>query len=79
MERAVFDACLADGTSMVWILARGLPGSFPPCMHRAIESGRLLAITPFEASIDGFSAARAAWCNQYVLHLAANAVIPSLV
>lgn len=29
-------------------------------------------------AFEGFSAARAAWCNQYVLHLAASAVIGQL-
>ena len=78
MERAVFDACLANGTPMVWILARGLPARFQPRIQSAIAGGRLLAMTPFDASIHDFSAARAAWCNQYALHLAANAVIGRL-
>ena len=78
MERAVFGACLADGTPMVWILAHGLPDHFPPRVQRAIDGGRLLVMTPFEASVEGFSAARAAWCNQYTLHLAASAVIGHL-
>ena len=78
MERAVFDACLAGGTPMVWILAHGLPDHFPPRVQRAIDGGRLLVMTPFEASIEGFSAARAVWCNQYALYLAANAVIGRL-
>lgn len=78
MERAVFEACLADGTSMVWILARGLPGHFPTRVQRAIDGGRLLVMTPFEAAVEGFSAARAAWCNQYALHLASSVVIGQL-
>jgi len=78
MERAVFDGCLADGTHMVWLLARGLPDRFPPRIQRALDAGRLLAMTPFEATIEGCSAARAAWCNQYALHLAANIVIGRL-
>ena len=78
MERAVFDGCLADGTHMVWILAHGLPEHFPPHIQRAIDGGWLLVMTPFEASIEDFSAARAAWCNQYALHLAKNAVIGCL-
>jgi REP element-mobilizing transposase RayT len=79
MERAVFDVCLADGTPMVWFLARGLPAHFPPRIQHAIAGGRLLTMTPFDTSIQGFSAARAAWCNEYVLHLATNAVIGRLV
>lgn len=78
MERALFKACLVDGTTMVWMLARGLPGYFPPRVQRAIDGGRLLVMTPFEASVEGFSAARAAWCNQYALHLASNVVIGQL-
>ena len=81
MERAVFDACLADCIPMVWILARGLGsglGMPSPSIRRALDAGRLLIMTPFDESVVGFSAARAAWCNQYALHLAANAVIGHL-
>jgi putative transposase len=86
MERAVFDACLADGSSMVWILARGLghglglgmPNPSNGRIQRALDAGRLLIMTPFDDAVTGFSAARAAWCNQYALHLAANAVIGQL-
>lgn len=78
MERAVFDACLADGTPMVWVLARDLPRDPSPRIRRAVDDGCLLILTPFDDSVTGFSAARAAWCNQYAMHLAANAVIGHL-
>lgn len=78
MERAVFDACLADGTPMVWILAHGLPTRFPSRIQHALDGGRLLVMTPFDSALTRCSAARAAWCNQYALHLASNAVIGRL-
>ena len=78
MERAVFDACLADDIPTVQLLARGLPNMFPPHMRRAIDNGRCLIATPFDASVDRFSAARAAWCNQYTLHLSRNIMIGQL-
>ena len=78
MERAVFDACLADGTPLVWILGRGLPAVHGPAINRAIAAGRLLMLTPFDESVRGFSSARAAWCNQYALHLAAEVVVGRL-
>ncbi len=78
MERAVFDACLADDIPMVQLLARGLPNTFSPHVRRAIDNGRCLIATPFDASVDRFSAARAAWCNQYTLHLSRNIVIGQL-
>lgn len=78
MERAVFDACLADGTPMIWMLAHGLPERWPTRIKQNLDAGRLLIMTPFDASVTGFSAARAAWCNQYALHLAGNAVIGHL-
>ena len=86
MERAVFDAGLADCIPMVWILARGLGLGMPspfrgmpsPSVRRAVDAGHLLIMTPFDETVTGFSAARAAWCNQYALHLAANAVIGHL-
>ena len=78
LERAVFDACLADGTPMVQVLARGFPETFYPRVQRAIAAGRLLVITPFPATEIRFSAPRAAWCNQYVLHAAERVVIGQL-
>jgi hypothetical protein len=89
MERRVFDACLADNIPMIWILPSGLSGLSgfgmpnPPSPHtdqikRALDADRLLVMTPFDESVRGFSAARAAWCNEYALHLASNAVIGHL-
>ncbi|MDD4016320.1 MAG: hypothetical protein PHV28_00115 [Kiritimatiellae bacterium] len=78
LERAVFEACLADGTPMVQVLARGFPETFFPRVQHAIDSGRLLVITPFPATETRFSAPRAAWCNQYVLHAAERVVIGAL-
>lgn len=75
MEQTVFNACLAGGIPMVHILARGLPERFPLHICRAIDAGKLLVMTPFESAVDRFSAARAAWCNQYALHLAKEVVI----
>jgi hypothetical protein len=75
MKRAVFDACLADGIPMVQVLARGLSNPLSARVERAIDAGRLLVMTPFDADVTRFSAARAAWCNQYALHLADNIVI----
>jgi hypothetical protein len=68
MERAVFNACLADGIPAVYIMARGLPATFPSRLQRAIDAGRLLVVTPFDSQVDRFSAQRAAWCNQYALY-----------
>ena len=78
MERAVFDACLGTGTPMIQVLARGLPTWFPPRIQRAIDTGQLLVITPFPATVARFSAPRAAWCNQYLLHTANTVVIGQL-
>jgi len=75
MERAVFDACIADEIPTVHIMARGLPATFPALLQRAIDAGRLLVMTPFDSLVDRFSARRAAWCNQYALHLAKNVII----
>lgn len=75
MERAVFDTCLADEISAVHVMARGLPATFPPRLQRAIDAGRLLVVTPFDSSVDRVSASRAAWSNQYALHLADNIMI----
>jgi REP element-mobilizing transposase RayT len=78
MERAVFEACLDDGTPMIHVLARGLPEVFPARVRRAIDAGRLLVMTPFPPTETRLSIRRAAWCNQYVLHAAEAVVIGQL-
>jgi len=74
MERDVFNACLANGTPMIHVLACGLPKTFPPRVQHALDAGRLLMMTPFDETVTRINAVRAAWCNQYLLH-AANAVV----
>ncbi len=88
MERALSRECLKSGTPMIQVLARGLPVGevgannhspfFSPDVRRAIDAGRLLIITPFDEKITGFSAARAAWCNQFVLDMAQRVVVGCL-
>lgn len=78
LEREVLDMCLAEEIPAVQVLARGLPHWFPAPVRRAMDAGRFLAVTPFEASVERFSAERAAWCNQYALHLARRIVIGQL-
>lgn len=78
MEREMFDACLADNTPMIQVLACGLPKTFPPRTQRALDAERLLVMTPFPETIVQVSATRAAWCNQYLLHTADRIVIGHL-
>ena len=81
MERAVFRGCLNSGTPMIQVLARGLhagANNHSLAFRRAIDGGRLLIITPFSEKVTGFSAARAAWCNQYVLDAAEHIVVGCL-
>jgi hypothetical protein len=78
MERHVFDACLADGTPMIQVLACGLPKTFPPRVRQAIAAGRLLIMTPFDETVERINVTRAAWCNQYLLHAADTVVIGHL-
>lgn len=78
MERGVFDDCLHARTPMIQVLARGLPGTFPAHVQRAIDAGYLLVMTPFPETESGFSASRAAWCNQYILHVADTVIIGQL-
>ncbi len=79
MERAVFDACLDDEIPMIHVLARGLPDRMPRRVSQAVDVGRLLIMTPFDTAITYVNAARAAWCNQYVLHLASRVIVGHLV
>ncbi|MEI6647286.1 MAG: hypothetical protein WCP12_14725 [bacterium] len=68
MERALFRAGLANRKPMIWVKPWALEeGIDSPPIRNAIESGRLLILSPFSDQIDAPSVRRAAWCNQYVL------------
>jgi hypothetical protein len=70
----MFDVYVGANIPMVWILARVLTSFAVPRNLQALDAGRLLVITPFDAAVTAFSARRAAWCNQCVLHAADRVV-----
>jgi REP element-mobilizing transposase RayT len=78
MERRVFSACLSNGTPAIQLLACGLPKVFPLRTRHALDAGHLLIMTPFDETVTQVNAARAAWCNQYLLHAADTVVIGAL-
>ncbi len=78
MERQIFNDCLAKTVPLLQVLPRGLPDELPNHVQRAVDTGHLLIITPFPKSVSYANAARAAWCNQYLLHLAESIVIGHL-
>jgi len=78
MERKMLERCLAERIPAVQVLARGLPPSFSLPVHRAMNDGLLLIMTPFDAKVTKVSAERAVWCNQYALHLARHIVVGQL-
>ncbi len=78
MEQAVFRQCIETGTPMIQVLARGLQRPMSSDVRRAVDAGRLLIITPFKETVTCFSAARAAWCNQYVLDAAGDVIVACL-
>lgn len=79
MERAVFRAGLAHKRPVIWVLPAGLSAAHGDTACRvAIEEGRLLVLSPFDAAIEAPSARRAVWCNQYVLARCDRAVVGHL-
>lgn len=71
LERAVLRICRAHNIPTIHVLA---------CGHTTDEplAGGRLVITPFDPDVANVSAARAAWCNQYVLENADDIVIGHL-
>ena len=67
MERAVFRAGLEHKRLMIWVQSWGLDVHGDTACRVAIEEGRLLVLSPFDAEFEAPSARRAVWCNQYVL------------
>jgi hypothetical protein len=78
MERAVFKACLEHRRPMIWVRPWGFQKDAIPSVHRAVEEGRLLIISPFDDEVETPSARRAAWCNHYVLTHCDRAVVGHL-
>lgn len=68
MERAVFKAGLDQERPMIWVKPWGLAeASHTAPVRRAINTGHLLVLSPFDDRTEAPSVRRAAWCNQYVL------------
>ncbi len=71
LERAVLRMCRARNIPTIHVLACGHTRDEP------LDDGRLV-VTPFDPDVANVSAARAAWCNQYVLENADDIVIGHL-
>ena len=79
MEQAVFRAGLVHQLPMIWVKPWGLdtPLNTGTACRAAIEAGRLLVVSPFDAA-EAPSARRAAWCNLYTVTHADRLVIGHL-
>ncbi len=78
MERAVFRAGLQQKRLLIWVKPWGLDVHGDTTCRVAIEEGRLLVLSPFDAAIEAPSARRAVWCNQYVLERCDRVVVGHL-
>lgn len=68
MERAVFRAGLSNRKPLIWVKPWGLEdGADHPEIDQALAEGRLLILSPFDATAEVPSVRRAVWCNQYVV------------
>ena len=75
IEKDVFHYLLEGVQPIIMALARGMKEKIEPELKTAIESGRLLLVTPFEHSVKRISAETADKRNRFMIELADEVVI----
>lgn len=75
IERDVFHYLLAGAQPVIMALARGMKGKIEPELKVAIDTGRLLIVTPFENSVKRITAETAERRNRFMVELADEVVI----
>ncbi|MDI6782454.1 MAG: DNA-binding protein, partial [bacterium] len=75
IEKDVFHYLLAGTQPIILVLARGMKEKFEPELRKAIDSNRLLVISPFEKGIKRISIEKAQVRNRFMINLANEIVI----
>jgi hypothetical protein len=75
LEQDVLHYLLAGKQPVIMVLARGMKYTFEPELNAAVDSGRLLIITPFERTVRRMTTATAEQRNRFMLELAGEVVI----
>ncbi|MCU0289315.1 MAG: DNA-binding protein [Acidobacteria bacterium] len=75
IEKDVFHYLLAGTQPIIMALARGMKEKITPALRAAVDSGRLLMITPFAENVKYVSAKTAEERNRFMIELADEVVI----
>lgn len=75
IEKDVFHFLLAGTQPVIMALARGMKQRFTPELQAAIDTGRLLIVTPFKNSLKQMTAGNAEKRNRFMMELADDIVI----
>lgn len=75
IEKDVFHYLLAGTQPVIMAMARGMKEKIEPAMKAAVDSRRLLIITPFKNSVKRVTAKTAEKRNRFMLELADEIVI----
>lgn len=75
IEKDVFHYLLAGKQPIIMALARGMKKRFEPELNKAINSNRLLVVTPFEENIKRISLETAEKRNRFMIEIADEIVI----
>ena len=75
IEKDVFHYLLAGTQPVIMALARGMKDKIEPELKTAIDSGRLLIVTPFENSVKHISEETAEKRNRLMIELADEIVV----
>ncbi len=75
IEQDVFHYLLAGDQPIIMALARGMKEKIEPELKAAVETGRLLIVTPFENSVKRVTAETAQRRNRFMCELADEIII----
>jgi len=75
IEKDVFEILLRGNQPLIMVLPRGLKSHWSEDVLRAIQSQRLLIITPFKEDVKRVTRATSEKCNETILSLADQVVV----
>jgi predicted Rossmann fold nucleotide-binding protein DprA/Smf involved in DNA uptake len=75
IEKDVFDILLRGNQPLIMVLPRGLKSLWSEDILKAIQSRRLLVVTPFKENVKHVTCATSKKCNETILSLADRVVV----
>lgn len=75
LEKDALDILLGGKQPIIFAAPRGLPKRYPPVLRRAIEDGRMLALSPFDEKVMRITVTTAQARNKFMIKISQRIVV----